>query len=143
MHKSLLFGLILLSLAGCATPQIYGNFANNPAMIDQAMAEDALKKVVTLYPPARTRFDLKQPATDPFGAALVQGLREQGYALSEYNPQAASMTEADLPLRYLLDRAGTSNLYRLTILVGDQSIARPYTKQQGALVPAGYWAHKE
>ena len=134
--------LTLLTLAGCVTPQVYGNFANNTVEIDQAIAEDALKKFTTLYPPT-TRLDLKQPTTDAFGTILVRGLRQQGYALLEYDPEEDASTDSDRPLRYLLDQAGKTNLYRLIILVGNQSIARPYKKQNGMIVPSGYWVHKQ
>jgi len=43
----------------------------------------------------------------------------------------------------VLDQAGDSNLYRLTLLVGNQSITRPYLVQDGSFAPAGYWVRKE
>jgi hypothetical protein len=46
-------------------------------------------------------------------------------------------------LRYVLDQAGDSNLYRLTLMVGNQSITRPYLAQNGTFAPAGYWVRKE
>jgi len=82
----------------------------------------------------------------------VLTLRERGYALLEFNPasakaQATAASEpaspAALPLRYVLDQAGDSNLYRLTLLVGNQSITRPYLVQDGSFAPAGYWVRKE
>jgi hypothetical protein len=33
----------------------------------------------------------------------------------------------------VLDQAGDSNLYRLTLMVGNQSITRPYLAQDGTL----------
>lgn len=119
-----------------------------------------MKQLATLWPPAKTRFELQQATPDAFGAGLVKELRESGYAILEFNPEAAkakasassdaapaveapaSATKA-LPLRYVLDQAGTSNLYRLTLTVGNQTITRPYLEQDGALVPAGYWVRKE
>jgi hypothetical protein len=88
-----------------------------------------------------------------FGIDLVQGLRERGYAVLEYHPDAgkakapaadpapATSATATLPLRYILD--SNPNFYRLSITVGNQTITRPYTLQDGALLPSGYWVRKE
>ena len=38
---------------------------------------------------------------------------------------------------------GDWNLYRLTLMVGNQSITRPYLAQNGTFAPAGYWVRKE
>jgi hypothetical protein len=46
-----------------------------------------------------------------------------------------------MPLRYVLDQA--DSLYRLTLLVGVQSISRPYVAENGTAQPAGYWARRE
>ena len=111
-----------------------------------------MQQLATLYPPAKTRFELHQATPDAFGLALVNTLRERGYALLEFSPadqaKASAATApagapAALPLRYVLDQAGTTNLYRLTLLVGNQSITRPYLEENGSFVPAGYWARKE
>ncbi len=72
-------------------------------------------------------------------------LRDKGYALLEYDPASAkaqasaasspatTAAPGGLPLRYVLDQAGDSNLYRLTLMVGNQSITRPYLVQDGTL----------
>ena len=50
---------------------------------------------------------------------------------------------AGKPLRYILDQA-ESNLYRVTLLVGNQSLTRAYSAaQNGTLYPAGAWVRKE
>ena len=56
---------------------------------------------------------------------------------------ATTAASGGLPLRYVLDQAGDSNLYRLTLMVGNQSITRPYLAQNGTFAPAGYWVRKE
>ena len=107
-----------------------------------------MQQLAVLYPPAKARLELQQATPDAFGQALVLTLRERGYALLEFNPasakaQATAASEpaspAALPLRYVLDQAGDSNLYRLTLLVGHQSLTRPYLVQDGSFAPAGYW----
>ena len=116
---------LALGLGGCATTSQYGNFVQSAALDQQKLATDAVQQLATLYAPARTRLELQQPTPDPFGQALVT---------------AAS---GGLPLRYVLDQAGDSNLYRLTLMVGNQSITRPYLAQNGTFAPAGYWVRKE
>jgi hypothetical protein len=151
------FSVALMSallLAGCKTPAPeYGNHLQPIAMDQRRLADDAVKQLVALYPPAKVRLELQQPTPDEFGAALIRGLRDSGYALLEFSPEApmAKAPAAQAPpdelkaqlLRYMIDRAGTSNLYRLSLAVGSQSLTRPYLEQGGALVPAGYWVRKE
>lgn len=156
-----------LMLAGCATSTApYGNHVELVPEQAQQLADEAVKQLTVLWPPARTRFELQQPTSDAFGAAFVQGLRERGYALQEFSPQAAlnhvenevsaavspagpakTAPEAQplptLALRYVLDEAGEATLYRLTLGIGTQSLSRPYRVQHGVLVAAGHWVRKE
>lgn len=150
MRKIIIAALFVLALGGCATTGQYGNFVPPTAAVDQQqLAREAVQQLAVLYPPAKTRLELQQATPDAFGQALVLTLRERGYALLEFNPasakaQATAASEpAGLPLRYVLDQAGDSNLYRLTLLVGNQSITRPYLVQDGSFAPAGYWVRKE
>lgn len=148
----------LVGLAGCATnPTPYGNFAHDtPAVYDQKMVDDAVKQLIAVYPPARTRFQLQQVTPDVFGASLVAMLRTRGYAIQEFKPAAAAQgtpaTDAavtgkssrpTLALRYVLDLDSGSNLYRVTLEVGDQSLTRAYLTQNGSVYPAGSWVRKE
>lgn len=150
----------LFGLAGCASTaaSAYGNFTQSaPPAMHKTVADDAVKQIVVLYPPAATRLDLQQATPDAFGAFLVESLRAKGYALLEFKPgskKAASPSTntgtdmdraagAGKPLRYILDQLDT-NLYRLTVLVGNQSLTRAYlAAQDGALHPAGAWVRKE
>lgn len=135
--------LAALSLAGCATSP-YGNHLYNSTSVDQQkLADDAVQELATLWPPAKTRFELKQATPDVFGNALVQNLRERGYAVMEFSPNTTAVN-AQLPLRYVLSKikSESGNLYHLTLLVGTESITRPYLEQNGIVVP-GYWTHKE
>lgn len=160
MKRLALVALVALALGGCATTAPYGNFVQPPVTVDQQqLAGDAARQLAALWPPAKTRFELQQPTPDEFGAVLVANLRAAGYAVLEYAPQKTSgaapdqkagepvavvtPTTAALPLRYLLDHDADTGLFRLTLLVGSQSITRPYLAQNHALVPAGYWVRKE
>ena len=139
-----------LNVSGCASTASRGGNHITTATIDQqALAGEAVKQIAALWPPAKTQLELTQATPDLFGAALVAGLRERGYALMEYSPAptkaaptSASQTTA-IPLSYLLDEAGTPALVRVTLTLGSQSITRPYMDQDGKLFPAGYWVRKE
>lgn len=153
MRKIIFAALFALSLAGCASTGQFGNFI--PATANQQqIASDAVQQLAKLYPPAKTRFELQQATPDDFGIALINSLRERGYALLEFNPVNLTQTSIatapaqldtteSMPLRYVLDQAGHKGLYRLTLLVGSQSITRPYQEENGSFVPAGYWVRKE
>jgi len=157
MRKLIVAVLLSLGLAGCATHAPYGNFVENPAGLNQReVASDSVEKITELYPPAKTRFELQQPTPDAFGMALVRGLRDRGYALLEFDPEAAKAqqqastatanptpTGSGLPLRYVFDQFTGTNMYRVTIMVGNESLTRPYSQESGGIVPAGYWVRKE
>lgn len=154
MRKIAFLAVLAIGLAGCATigpATTYGNFTQSvPAAFNQTMADDAAKQLVAVYPPASTQLDLQHATQDAFGVALVESLRIKGYAILEFKPtaQVASIVtnepaNTSKPLRYVVDQA-ESNLYRLTLLVGNQSLTRAYaTAQNGALYPAGAWLRKE
>lgn len=139
MNATLATAVLSLALAGCAatrTEPPQGNFL--PAGVDQPrLAADVVRQLVAIYPPARHRLALQQPATDPFGSALLQGLRASGYAVQE----TAKAPEGTLPLRYVADQAGP--VYRVMVAVGSQWLSRAFVQQGNTLVPAGAWARKE
>ena len=136
--------MLVLLLAGCAakTEQIE-NYVHTVSTADQELiAHDAVKKLVEIYPPAKTRLDLQQPH-DPFGLLLVRDLRVEGYAIKELVPEDKPDAPSEgLLLRYVLDRADTS-LFRLTLTIGSQSVSRPYQEENGLIQPAGSWIHRE
>jgi hypothetical protein len=160
-------GLVgLLGLVGCATTtaSAYGNFTQSaPAAFHQAMAIDAVKQLVAVYAPASVRLDLQHATADVFGSSLVDSLRARGYALLEFIPESAGPAKsvrssgsvsatsvatdiapgASKPLRYIVDQPD-ANLYRVTLLVGNQSLTRAYlAAHSGTLHPAGAWVRKE
>lgn len=156
MPSNLLF--IALGLAGCAgrhVPATYGNFIDVPAQLDEkVMADDVVRKITVLYPPAHTSFTMQQATPDAFGATLTAALRSKGYALAEFDPRplsakptaresARSPATGNLALTYLVDQPMEAGLYRVTVLINDQSLSRLYQARDGSLVPAGYWMRKE
>jgi hypothetical protein len=151
MRRFALLQWLALGLAACSTAPShqYGNFSGNPPAYDQKIAADTIKQLLTLYPPAKTRFKVQQPTPDTFGTALIGGLRFNGYELLEYKPAAdraekpGKEHDKGLDLRYVLDQHAGGNLYRVTVSIGNESLTRPYMARNDTLVPAGYWVRKE
>lgn len=159
MRNFLLMALLLAGFAGCATaPAPYGNFIQNSTQAnDKRVVDDVVKKLVALYPPASTRFDLQHVTPDFFGTYLVESIRAKGYAVMEFKPESKTASAASaateppvpaslgLPLSYIVDQAKGSDLYRVTLLINrQQSLDRVYqVAQDGVIYPAGYWVRKE
>lgn len=156
MGKLGILVLVVASLlAGCAAPvKHYGNFVAEPApgSLNQTLAADTVKQLMALYPPASTRFDFKQSTPDAYGAALVESLRTNGYALLEFKPEDANqdtkpeipaMESVGLSFNYILDAPATTNLYRVLVIVGPRTLSRAYLVQNNTIAPAGAWARKE
>ena len=152
MRKITFIVLLLVGLSGCVTTQSrYGNFLPpTSAAYNKTMAEDAVKQLLILYPPASTRFNLQQTTPDNFGITLVELMRAKGYALMEIKPELSAQRNSEaqnpptgLSLRYVLDQVNSLNLYRVTLLVGNQSMTRAYLVQDSTVHPAGLWSRKE
>jgi len=146
MRKVTFIALLLAGLCGCATTQSrYGNFLPpTPAAYHKTMAEDAVKQLLILYPPASTRFDLQQTTPDMFGTTLVETMRVKGYALLESNPELPARrsnktqnSPTGTSLRYILDQVNSLNLYRVTLLIDNQAMTRAYRVQDSTVHPAG------
>ncbi len=138
--------VVFIGLIGCATQKPrYGVFLapEKTVLIAEMIANDAVQRMAGLYSPANTYILLKQPTTDGFGVIFVAGLREKGYAVSEFNPKGKETK--GVPLFYVLDQAGEAEnlLYRLTIQAGSQTMSRAYKEQGRKIVPVSYWARKE
>jgi hypothetical protein len=149
MCKIAFIALFLIVLSGCATSQSkFGNFLTpTSAALNKPMAEDAVKQLLILYPPARTRFNLQQATPDAFGIMLVESMRAKGYALMEIKPEIpgqrnneATNSPIGLSLQYVLDQVNSLNLYRVTLLVGNQTMTRAYMVQDSTVQPAGLWS---
>jgi len=174
MIRILCFVLIMVGLVGCASapPSPYGNFV--PLMShanDIKIADDVVQKLVGLYPPASTRFDLQHANTDLFGTYLVETMRTKGYAVQEINPEPKASVAADnfssdfsevkpeskkadiiavsspstpgFSLSYIVDQAKDSDLYRISLLVNQQSLSRVYQIKDDMIFPASPWIRKE
>ncbi|MFU8797902.1 MAG: conjugal transfer protein TrbH [Gammaproteobacteria bacterium] len=155
MQKSIyriFFSLLFVFLSGCITTN-YGNFSEGDGFHNKKMVSDTVKQLAVLYPPAQTRFAFRQPTSDAFGSALISALRSKGYAISEFDqeqlgaskPMSATNTKVkitEIPLNYIVDNIET-NIYRITVITGNQSITRAYMVRNGNIFPAGAWVRKE
>ena len=164
----LIFAVILLLLGGCAMTQPYGSFIQNPSPVfdqySKVMADDVADQIGRLYPAASTQFDLRHNANDPFGQALIDKLRSDGFAVLENTSPANSFLAAihsqeetensnstpivdesignnGLSLGYIIDQSG--DLYHVSILIEDQQLTRAFIAQSEQIQPAGFWVRKE
>ncbi|MDR4470030.1 MAG: hypothetical protein MRJ68_17310 [Nitrospira sp.] len=150
-----------LGLAGCVSPAPYGYLVNEavPSPLLERLAQETVTRMEDLYPPAHTRLALTHSATDPYGLALIEALRQKGYGVREsrVTTRTTSSTRADMPrpiesvvnkdegspLRYVVDGPFEPNLYRLTVFIGNQSLSRVYRMDEEVLSQAGAWVRKE
>lgn len=143
-------------LNGCVTTQ-YGNFIENPSLAaNHAMAEDVAAQIMRLYPAASTQLNLSHVVNDPFGHALVDKLRQSGFAvfetvhepiniLSRLEPQAAeqelTQSQKGIALSYVVDQSG--ELYHAKLLIGDRYLSRAFLLKDDALHAAGHWVSRQ
>lgn len=80
--RKYLIAISLILLCAC-TQQGYGNYTQISDQDNMRMADDSVRKLSYLYPPASTRFEIQQSAVDTYGAGLIQELRRTGYSIQE------------------------------------------------------------
>ena len=145
--------LFLLLLNGCVS-QPYGNFIQNPSIVtSKVMADDVAAQIVRLYPAANTQFNLRHVVNDPFGHALIENLRIEGFAVQEATQQSIqqqifavpNQTDTEpqkgLPLSYIIDQSG--DLYHVKLMIDDMRFSRAFTMQADRTHPAGLWVRRE
>ncbi len=141
--------LVLLLLNGCVS-QPYGNFIQNPSTTySKIMADDVTAQIVRLYPAANTQFNLRHVVNDPFGHALIEKLRLQGFAVQEaiQQPIFAAPNQPDtepqkgFTLSYIVDQSG--DLYHVKLMIDDMRLSRAFAVQADSIDPAGLWVRKE
>lgn len=142
-YKSVIIALSAISLTGCMSH--YGNFAEATLDGNQKMAEDTVSQLTKIYPPAQTRFNVKQPIKDSYGIALIKLLRAKGYSLAESQGVGVKATQGSYgqDLFYVVDAPIKSSLYRVTVMIGQESLSRAYTLKDDTMFPMGHWVRKE
>ena len=152
-HSIFILILVLLLLSGCAT-QPYGSFIQNPSTIySKVMADDVAAQIVRLYPAANTQFNLRHEVNDPFGKALIENLRLEGFAVQEAIQQSIQQQIFAVPnqpdtepqkgliLSYIIDQSG--DLYHVKLMIDDMRLSRAFAVQADSIHPAGLWVRKE
>jgi len=150
-----------LMLAGCVSPAPYGYLVKEavPSPLLERLAQETVTQMEDLYSPAHTRLALTHSATDAYGLALIEALRQKGYGVSEsrVTRRTTPSTRADMetpgepvvnhdegiPLRYVVDGPFEPRLYRLTVFIGNQSLSRAYRLDEQTMAQAGAWVRKE
>lgn len=137
-------------ITACAIQPQYGDFTKSQTDVTAILVKDSMTHLKSLYPPASTKFALKQKIdlTDTFGKDFVLSLREEGYGLEMFPDQPPSnvpaSTSNSIPLNYVVDHS--MNLGRrilfIKLILGQDVLSRAYRVNDGgkALVPAGEWA---
>lgn len=147
MRTATLPVLLLACLAGCSATNKrtagYGSYATVSPADEKVVVQDVVKRLTGVYPPARTRLNLRHPATDPFGTALVATMRTKGYALDEYKATPAAPAPGSYAFAYVFDQLAGTDLYSVTLFFNHEALSRVYATKDGALTPAGYWVRKE
>lgn len=135
--KKLIVLLLAMLLSSCASIR-YGNFTPVSQDSDVYLAQDATSQLMHVYPPAQNTFCISQQVRDAFGINLIQGMRKKGYGVIEN-----SFPKQKANFFYVVDEIKSSNLYRVSLYIGPQSLSRVYVKTNEKLLPISAWSHKE
>ena len=170
--RILLVTLLCGMLAACANNPLLKADKGIPAY-DEEIASDAVTRLTSLYPPAKTQFNLEAQTSEDFGSLLAGKLRAKGYAVLESRPARTGLSTLlsgdtfgqvyppkpviaatppaappvppmlGIRLRYVLDHSPTGDLSRITLKVGNSLLARAYIAVDGTIAPAGAWTYRE
>ena len=146
--------LALAILSGCSKPQaIFGNFAKAQSF---GLVEDAVAILKSTYPPAKTRLNLLHfYGDDLFGAALLETLRRDGYAIAEYVQPLRADKYAEthpekpdgLDFAYVVDDIAAEGGLRVLLYVGSDTLSRLYAvggrPEDPAYTPMGDWVRRQ
>lgn len=162
--------IIFSTILGCSVKPKQISHAYHITGISQdvviAVANDAVTQMSVLFAPEKTKLALTHPATDQFGLAFIDRLREKSFTVKEHGPtqsldqvlldhrEQEKHTDADgtdlikleepdnaVPLSYLLDHAEED--YHVKLTVGNLHLTRTYSVQGGEVRPSGHWIRQE
>ncbi len=145
MHKIRLFFafVFLLLISACSMTKPFGSHIEQTIFESDTLSSDAVALLEKIKRPAATRLNFKHEATDNFGVALTNKLRLKGYAISEYPPKKGEPIYADgFDFRYIVDGIDDT-MFRLTLMVGGETISRPYIRRTNGLQAVSFWTRKE
>lgn len=157
-YYATIFVVMMMFLTGCETTSQFrgGNYINQDIMINDALAADAHKIMLEVFPPARVKLALSdvkgQEQIDVFVHALIERLRKSGYAVSDtlsqskpsnygsYDEVRVEELPADVILfSYIVDRILDDTNIRVTLAIGDDILTRGYSELNGQIKPLGVW----
>ncbi|GKS68541.1 hypothetical protein W03_05450 [Nitrosomonas sp. PY1] len=171
MVKRITFYLLILIIfsiiAGCAAKprQPAYHITDISQDVIAVVTNDAVTQMSVLFAPEKTKLVLTHPATDQFGLAFVDRLREKGFTVKEHPTQNLDQVLLDhrehekhthedgtdlikleepdsaVPLSYLLDHGGEN--YHAKLTVGNLQLMRIYSMQGGEVRPSGHWIRQE
>ncbi|MDR2788600.1 MAG: hypothetical protein LBD06_09655 [Candidatus Accumulibacter sp.] len=164
MKEGILILAVCAALASCADApvaepfllpeNVYGAFAGVAPEIESRLAEEAVRHLARLYPPAETLLDFQQEIGDGdgFGQALLRAAQVDGYVIRRNHvpgtpprcgrkpaPRKDGETRHPVPACYLVD--GVGGWLRLTLYVAGDVWSRLFAGEAGGLRPAGAWTH--
>lgn len=151
---SILFLLLCLPLSACVPAMQYGNYVNSNigtaaetalSVEDQTeLAKISVRQMSKSFSAQNTILKLNQRIIDPFGEAVVKGLRKNGFSIVEDRKMKTDSPSTE-KFNYVIDYISGSNplIYRVSLFVGTKSISRVYQLNGDTLYPAGSWIYKE
>jgi hypothetical protein len=134
---------------------VYGAFLGMAPEFERQLAEEAVRQLTHICPPAENLLDFQQkiPADDGFGQKLLRAAQDNGYFIRQSHvegmePQCGEKTAARknsgdapqvVPTCYLMDEV--EGLLRLTLFAAGETWSRLFSMGQDGLHPAGAWTH--
>lgn len=109
---------------GCRQPSQYGNFAKADST---ALVTDTMSVMLAAYPPAKTRLRSIHDVVDSFGIGLLEAMRKNGYAVTEFvksGGHAPMQGPTESIFAYVVD--GQGDELRVTVFVGNELLSRLY-----------------
>ncbi|MBA2710165.1 MAG: hypothetical protein H0U57_06205 [Tatlockia sp.] len=138
MHKLIVLFLLGTTLMGCA-PAYQGSFSQAPLALNGSIATDSVNRMVSLYPPAHSHFQIKVGRQESFNLELIKSLRQKGYSVTE----TLNEGRPGLLISGFIDELTKGHLYRVNLLIGTTTFARAYKVKNGVIIPLGFWVRKE
>lgn len=145
--------IVVALVCGCGkVPVKFGNFARAQSV---NLVEDAAGILKTTYPPAKTRLNLLHLyGDDLFGAALLETLRREGFAIAEYVQPIRGDKYAETPVKpdgldfaYVVDDLADEGGVRVLLYVGTDTLSRLYsvggTPDKPKYAPLGDWVRRQ
>lgn len=141
MKQIFMFALLIV-MCGCAS-QRYGMFTEAKATSIDRITDDSVNELVIHYKPAKSHLIIREHHQDAFGKSLIAKMRKRGYSITECNDYQAceELQKSDktlVTLNYVLDRQSDSELMRVLLNVGTESLARAYSDDMAA----GPWDYR-